>query len=44
MNNNKSNPAKSKTLQDRVEFADDCKDSVNDATSTSKTKSKNKSK
>lgn len=47
MANNKSNPSKSKTLQDRVEFAEDCKDSVVDSvskSSSSKSKSKAKSK
>lgn len=41
MQNNKSNPSKSKSLQDRVEFAEDCKDSVSES---SKSKSKSKSK
>ncbi len=44
MTNNKSNPSKSKTMQDRVEYA---QDSASDSTSTSKSsssKSKSKSK
>ncbi len=45
MNNNKSNPAKSKTLQDRVEFAQDSNNSVVDSkSSSSSSKSKSKSK
>ncbi len=42
MANNKSNPSKSKSMQDRVEYAEDCRDSVVD--SNTKSKSKNKSK
>ncbi len=42
MTNNKSNPSKSKTMQDRAEFAEDCKDTVVDSTSKSKSKSKSK--
>ncbi len=44
MSNNKSNPSKSKTMQDRVEFAEDCRDSVLDSKDSSKSKSKSKSK
>ncbi len=40
MANNKSNPSKSKSMQDRTEFAEDCKDAVVDSTSKSKSKSK----
>ncbi len=45
MANNKSNPSKSKTMQDRVEYAQDCRDSATDSASTSKSSSsKSKSK
>ncbi len=45
MANNKSNPSKSKSMQDRVEFAEDCRDSASDSvSSSSKSSSKSKSK